>query len=81
MSSKTAPATSAPTVEELGVYAAQCRALATFRRAQADLYDNTAREAEAGITVETDEYERLNQAVINAAELLPDGLKHLAEDI
>ena len=78
---KTAPVVAEPTAEELRVHAVQCRALAVFRRAQADLYDNAAREAEAGVTEETPEYERLNQAVIDAAERLPEGLKHLAEDI
>jgi hypothetical protein len=77
MPSETAP----PSVEELHTYAAQCRALAAFRRAQADLYDSTAREAEARITVETPEYEQLNQAVIDAAEKLPEGLKYLAEGL
>lgn len=66
---------------ELDVYAAQNETLAAFRRAQADLYENTAKEAAAGITHETPEYQRLNQAVIDAAKRLPKGLKHLAKGI
>ena len=70
-----------PTVDELSAYAEENKHLAAFRRAQADLYDNTARESAAGITHETPEYQQLNQAVIDAAARLPESLKHLAEDI
>ena len=67
--------------QELDVYADENRALAEFRHAQAALYENTAREAAAGITHETPEYQRLNQAVIDAARRLPKGLKHLAKGV
>jgi hypothetical protein len=67
--------------QELDVYVNENEALAAFRRAQADLYENTAKEAAAGITHETPEYQRLNQAVIDAAKRLPKGLKHLAKGI
>jgi hypothetical protein len=72
---------SKPTAEELRAYAAENVLLAAFRRAQADLYDHTARESAAGITHETPEYLRLNQAVIDAGKRLPKGLKHLRKDI
>jgi len=70
-----------PTPKQVREYAEENRSLATFRRAQADLYENAAREAAAGITTETPEYRRLNQAVIDAGRKLPKGLKHLAKDI
>ena len=70
-----------PTAEQLRVDAEENELLAAFRRAQADLYANAARESAAGIFHETDEYLRLNQAVIDAGKRLPEGLKHLAEDI
>ncbi|MYR84073.1 hypothetical protein GTY41_03720 [Streptomyces sp. SID685] len=70
-----------PTDHELKVYAAENEALAAFRRAQADLYDNAAKEAAAGIQHETPEYLRLNEAVIDAGKRLPKGLKHLAKGI
>ncbi|MFJ9740837.1 hypothetical protein [Streptomyces sp. NPDC101166] len=70
-----------PTAEDLRTYAEENALLAAFRRAQADLYDNTAREAATGITHETPEYLRLNQAVIDAGKRLPKGLKHLAKGI
>ncbi|MFF2852657.1 hypothetical protein ACFVT5_41150 [Streptomyces sp. NPDC058001] len=72
---------SKPTAEELRVYAEETTLLADFRRAQADLYAHTAREAAAGNLEETPEYQRLNQAVIDAGKKLPKGLKHLAKDI
>ncbi|MFD1277433.1 hypothetical protein [Streptomyces kaempferi] len=72
---------SKPTAAELREYAEENVALAAFRRAQADLYDHTAREAAAGITTETPEYQRLNRAVVDAGKLLPEGLKHLRKDI
>lgn len=70
-----------PTAEQLRVDAEENELLAAFRRAQADLYDNAARESAAGIFHETDEYLRLNQAVIDAGKRLPKGLKRLARDI
>jgi len=70
-----------PTSEELRNYADENQLLAAFRRAQADLYELTAREAAAGITEETPEFLRLNQAVIDAGKRLPKGLKHLRKGI
>jgi hypothetical protein len=70
-----------PTPEQLRVDAEENELLAAFRRAQADLYANAAREAAAGITHETAEYQRLNRAVIDTGKRLPKGLKHLAKDI
>lgn len=70
-----------PTADELRVYSEENELLAAFRRAQADLYDNAARESAAGIIHETPEFLRLNQAVNDAAERLPKSLKHLAKDI
>lgn len=70
-----------PTAEQLRAYSEENELLADFRRAQADLYANTARESAAGITRETPEFLRLNQAVIDAGKRLPKGLKHLAKDI
>lgn len=72
---------SKPTTEELRTYSEENELLAAFRRAQADLYDNTARESAAGITHETPEYQRLNQAVIDTGKRLPKRLKHLRKDI
>jgi hypothetical protein len=72
---------SQPTPEELRAYAAENDLLAAFRRAQADLYTNTASESAAGITHETAEYQRLNQAVIDAGKKLPKRFKHLAKGI
>ena len=65
---------------ELDVYA-DGLLLGEFRRAQAALSWNTAREAAAGITHETPEYQRLNQAVIDAAKKLPKRFKHFAEGV
>jgi hypothetical protein len=70
-----------PTPEQLRDYAAENVLLAAFRRAQADLYDHTAREAAAGITHETAEYQRLNRAVIDTGKRLPKRFKHLAKNI
>jgi hypothetical protein len=70
-----------PTDAAAREYAEENQLLAAFRRAQADLYENAAREAAAGITHETPEYQRLNQAVIDAGKRLPKGLKHLARGI
>jgi hypothetical protein len=69
-----------PTAEQLRVDAEENELLAAFRRAQADLYANAARESAAGIFHETPEYLRLNQAVIDAGRKLPKRFKHLAKD-
>lgn len=60
-----------PTADELRHYAEENQLLAAYRRAEAALYENAAREAAAGITHETPEYLRLNQAVIDAEKQLP----------
>jgi hypothetical protein len=60
-------------------YADENRLLAAFRRAEADLYENAAREAAAGIRHETPEFLRLNQAVIDAGKRLPKRFRHLAK--
>jgi len=43
--------------------------------------ENAARESAAGTTHETSEYQRLNQAVIDAGKRLPADLKHLADEL
>lgn len=68
-----------PTDRELQVYADENRLLAEFRRAEAALHENTAREVADGITHETAEYLRLNKAVIDAGKRLPKRLRHLAK--
>ncbi|MEU3826467.1 hypothetical protein AB0F36_14280 [Streptomyces sp. NPDC029080] len=70
-----------PTERAIQEYAKENLLLAEFRRAEADLYDNAAREAAAGIQHETDEYLRLNQAVIAAGKRLPKRFKHLRKGI
>lgn len=70
-----------PTAEELRVYAEENEALAAYRRSEADLYENTAKEAAAGITDETPEFLRLNQAVIDAAKKLPKRYKNIAKRV
>ncbi|MGW0577740.1 hypothetical protein ACWD25_17600 [Streptomyces sp. NPDC002920] len=70
-----------PSAEDVRVYVDENELLAAFRRAQADLYDNAAREAAAGISEETPEYQRLNRAVIDTGKRLPKSLKHLTKDI
>ncbi|WP_030757322.1 hypothetical protein [Streptomyces sp. NRRL F-5135] len=65
------------TAKELRVYAEENRLLAAHRRAEAALYENTAREVDAGIDYETDEFLRLNDAVIEAENRLP---KRFQED-
>lgn len=72
---------SEPSAAELAVYAKENELLAAFRRAQADLYTNTARESAAGITTETAEDTRLQQAVIAAGKQLPKRFKHLRKDV
>jgi hypothetical protein len=61
-------------------YADENQALAAYRRAEAALYENAAKEAAAGITHETPEYQRLNQAVIDAGKQLPKRFKHLTKE-
>ncbi len=70
-----------PTADELQVYADENEALAAYRRAEADLYDHTAREVRSGVTGETDEYHRLNEAVIAAGKKLPKRFKYLTESV
>jgi hypothetical protein len=70
-----------PNKSALQEYAEENRRLAEFRRAQAALYENTAREAVAGIQHETPEFLRLNQAVIDAGRKLPQRLRHLAKEV
>jgi hypothetical protein len=72
---------SKPSKKAVREYVEENLLLAEFRRAEAALYDNAAREAAAGITHETDEYLRLNQAVIDAEARLPKRLRHLAKGI
>jgi hypothetical protein len=72
---------SKPTSAEMAEYVQENQALAAFRRAQADLYEHTAKEAAASITDETPEYLRLNQAVIDAGRQLPEDLQHLNDSI
>lgn len=67
-----------PTREELHVYTEENQRVAAYQRAKAALAENTAREAAAGITHETPEYQRLNQAVIDAEEQLPKRFKKAA---
>jgi hypothetical protein len=67
-----------PTPDELNVYADENRLIAAYQRAKADLAENTAREAAAGIVTETAEYQRLNQAVIDAEKQLPKRFKKAA---
>lgn len=64
---------------QLDAYADDNEKLAAFRRAQADLYDVTARETKAGIRHETPEFHRANQAVIDTAKNLPKHLRRLAK--
>ncbi|MFE0845284.1 hypothetical protein [Streptomyces rochei] len=68
-----------PTREELALYADENRLVAAYQRAKAALAENTAREAAAGITHETPEYQRLNQAVIDAERQLPKRFKKAAK--
>lgn len=70
-----------PISEALRVYAEENEALAAYRRAEADLYDNAAREVRAGIDHETPEFLRLNQAVIEAANRLPKRYKNITKRV
>ncbi|MFG3127384.1 hypothetical protein ACGFZU_06740 [Streptomyces tendae] len=67
-----------PTRDELNVYADENRLIAAYHEASAALAENTAREAAAGILTETAEYQRLNQAVIDAEKQLPERFKKAA---
>ncbi|MFE9286682.1 hypothetical protein [Streptomyces olivaceus] len=69
---------SKPSRDELAVYADENRLIADYHKASAALAENTAREAAAGITHETPEYQRLNQAVIDAEEQLPKRFRKAA---
>jgi hypothetical protein len=72
---------SKPTRDELNEYADENEKLAKFRRAQADLYDNTAKQSRAGILIENEEDDRLQQAVRDTGKKLPKGLKYLRKGI
>jgi hypothetical protein len=65
--------------EALQEYAEENRLLAEFRRAEAALYENMARDAAAGILHETPEFLRLNDAVIDAGKRLPKRFRHYAK--
>lgn len=69
---------SKPSRDELAVYADENRLIADYHKASAALAENTAREAAAGITHETPEYQRLNQAVLDAEARLPKRFKKAA---
>lgn len=64
--------------QQLDEYADENRLVAAYQRAKAALAENTAREAAAGITHETADYQRLNQAVIDAEKQLPKRFKKAA---
>ncbi|MEU0589955.1 hypothetical protein [Streptomyces ardesiacus] len=64
--------------KQLDVYADENLRVAAYQRAKAALAENTAWEAAAGITHETREYQRLNQAVIDAEQQLPKRFKKAA---
>ena len=68
-----------PSKEALQEYADENRRLAAFRRAEAALYENTAKECAAGALHETPEFLRLNQAVIDAGKNLPKRFRHYAK--
>ncbi|MEU3528839.1 hypothetical protein AB0E62_34160 [Streptomyces sp. NPDC038707] len=70
---------SKPNKKAVQEYVQENQLLAEFRRAEAALYDNAAREAAAGITHETPEFLRFNQAVIDAGKRLPKRFRHLAK--
>ncbi|MBZ6207513.1 hypothetical protein KVH31_13495 [Streptomyces olivaceus] len=69
---------SKPSRDELDVYSDENRLIAAYHQASAALAENTAREAAAGITHETPEYQRLNQAVIDAEARLPKRFRKAA---
>ncbi|MGX1254165.1 hypothetical protein RKD48_006676 [Streptomyces ambofaciens] len=69
---------SKPTRDELNVYAEENQRIAAYHQASAALAENTAREAAAGITHETREYQRLNQAVTDAEKQLPKRFQRAA---
>ena len=72
---------SKPSKKAIQEYVDENRLLAEFRRAEAALYENAAREAAAGIQYETPEFLRLNRAVIDAGKRLPKRFKHLAKGV
>lgn len=65
--------------EALQEYAEENRLLAEFRRAEAALHENAAKEAAAGILHETPEFLSLNEAVIDAGKRLPKRFRHYAK--
>lgn len=65
--------------EALQEYAKENQLLADFRRAEAALYENTAKDAAAGILHETPEFLRLNDAVVDAGKRLPKRFRHYAK--
>ncbi|MFE4857348.1 hypothetical protein [Streptomyces sp. NPDC056670] len=65
--------------EALQEYADENRRLADFRRAEAALHENAAKEAAAGILDETSEFLRLNDAVVAAGKRLPQRFRHYAK--
>lgn len=67
------------TKEALQEYAEENRLLAEFRRAEAALYENTAKETAAGILHETPEFLRLNDTVVDAGKRLPKRFRHYAK--
>ena len=69
------------TEAQLAEYADENELLAAYRRAEADLYALTACEVRAGVTGETDEYHRLNNAVIAAGKNLPKRYQYLTEGV
>ncbi|MFG3046259.1 hypothetical protein ACGFZR_15185 [Streptomyces sp. NPDC048241] len=70
---------SKPSKKAIAEYADEMEKVAAYQHAEADLNENAAREARAGIREETPEYLRLNQAVIDAGKQLPERFKYLAK--
>ncbi|MFF5473347.1 hypothetical protein [Streptomyces achromogenes] len=70
---------SKPSKRAIREYVEENRLLAQWHSAEAELHDNTAREAAAGIQHETEEYLRLNEAATEAGKRLPKRFRHLAE--
>ncbi len=66
---------------DLAEYADENDALANYRRAEAALYANNAAEVRAGVKGETDEFHRLNDAVIAAGKQLPKRFKYLTKGV
>lgn len=66
-----------PSKKAIQEHVEENRLLAEFHRAEAELHENTAREAAAGIDYETEEYLRLNEAATEAGKRLPKRFRHL----